>query len=556
MALLGRGQHEAGNKLFLKANIDTSDEALSLLCRACIMMLIHHDPSTEVLLLEAIELFARQGQKDLMILGKIYLGGWLLGQQKFDEALEGYQQLIEDATINKIPESLKPILYANIGVATLATGNHRWAVEILKTAIQHCFKTSNGSADYQLLFYYAWSSFFIGNFAETITNCQKALNIVNTSGGSFVIERIYALLIFSNLILGRNVEANQLLAVFKGKHEKNGSAGCRLTEIIKAFHEGDFIRTENLCSSEEMLLFRADIPTLLSYQAQIIYSWFLFKKNRAEAAKYVNSILYFGKSKSLFHLMFCGIIFKILLSDIPEIDQNREIVLQLEISETTGNFNPYWFLIADLLASRKIKALETYVLRQYKLSPNLLRNSALKILQSWPELIKLIKPSKQPGTDRFMIINSKEIKQINASDFGKYIITSSRPNFILFDASSRRITFNGQRSVLRQNTLQMALLSFLFQNQARRQPIKNLFEAVWQTEFDEEFSTDTVKAVIKRLNSWFKQRALPMRLSIISVTGRRFVCIDIDTDWEGIFPLDKAKGNTCFNGQGFSGKQE
>lgn len=556
MALLGSGHHEQANELFMQAQLDVSEEALPVLCRACVMMLVHIDPLAEGLFVKAIELFARHGRNDLMILGKIYLGVWFLLQQRFDEALAEYRQLIGDTTINNVPESLQPILYANLGVVALGTGNHRQAVEILKTAIQQCQKTSYASAYAQLLYYYTWNHLLIGNFAETITSCQTALDTVNKTGSSFIVERIYALLIFTNLILGRIDEADQWLAVLKERHEIGGREEARLTEILKAFHSGDLIRAEKICSSEGQLLRRTDVPTLLTQHAQVIYSWFLEKRNPGEASEYVNSILYFENTKSLFHLMFYGRVFRILLSDASVKEQNEQIASHLEISESAGRYDPYWFLIADLLADRKLGGLKTYVLRQYKLSPQFMRNFAIRLLQSKPALIKLIKPLEQSGKDRFIVINSLETSQISASEYESTVIKATCGKLLHFDAGSRKIIFNGQKSVLRQNTMQMALLEFLLKNQARRQPIKSLFEAVWQTEFDEEFSTDTVKAVIKRLNSWFKQRALPIRLNIISVTGRKYVCIDIDADWEGIFPLDKAKGNTDSNGQGFSRKQE
>lgn len=536
MALLGSGRHEECNSLFIKSCLETSEEGLPVLCRACVMMILHADPSAETLFKKAIEVFRRQGKHDLAVLSKIYLGVWFLLQQCFNEALDEFQPLIEESSGNHVPESFKGILYANLGLVATGTGNHGQAVEILKKALPQCQKTSYSSAYAQLLYFYAWNNLLIGNLTEALIHGQNALDTVHKTGSSFIVERTFALLIFANLIFGRVEEADQWLAVLREKHEIGGQAEARLTAILKEFQTGNFAAARKLCQTEHELLCRTDVPTLLTQHAQVVAAWLLLKKNRSEATRFIHKILYLQNTKSMFHLMFYGKIFKILVSDDYE-GQNDEIDYHLASAESTGRFDPYWYVIADLLPDRGLKNLKNYIVRQYELSPESLRISAEKVLSDKPDLYSLLKPGKGSGNRKFIMINASEIMNIGRSEYENLTSQAAKCAFFLFDASARMIFYNGQRSSLRQNTMQMALLGFLLQNQARRMPLKGVFEAVWQTEFDEEFSTDAVKSVVKRLNTWARQHSLPVRLSLISASSTIFICTDVDADWAGIFPL-------------------
>lgn len=536
MALLGSGRHEECNRMFIQSGLENSEEGLPLLCRACVMMILHTDPSAEILFKKAIEFFTSQDKNDLMVLSRIYLGVWFLMQQSFSQALDEFLPLIDEHAENQVPESFKGIIYANLGLVATGAGNHRQAVEILKKALPQCQKTSYSSAFAQLQYFYAWNNLLIGNFTEAIIHGQSALETVQKTGSSFIVERTFALLIFANLIFGRVEEADQWLAVLREKHEIGGKAEARLTKILQAFQAGNYAGALKLCLTEHELLCRTDVPTLLTQHAQVVAAWLLLKKNRAEAAEFINKILYLEKTKSMFHLMFYGKIFKILVCDDYE-GQNDEIDFHLASAESTGRFDPYWYVIADLLAERGLKNLKNYVVRQYELSPEFLRISAEKVLSEKPDLFSFLKPCKDSGDRKFIMINASEIMNIGSSEFENLANKSLEGDFFLFDASARMILYNGQRSILRQNTMQMALLGFLLQNQARRMPLKDVFEAVWQTEFDEEFSTDAVKSVVKRLNTWSRQHSLPIRLSLVSSSSTVFICTSVDANWAGIFSL-------------------
>lgn len=177
----------------------------------------------------------------------------------------------------------------------------------------------------------------------------------------------------------------------------------------------------------------------------------------------------------------------------PESFSTNELSMGLKFLLSQKAYDPLWFLYAFELYQRKIPEGEQYLQSHINKTHEMLLDN---LLSRFPILRKFVpKFCKNEKERTVLLIQPGKSRMMLLKDFKKWRPPS---NVFLFDMVNGKWTFHNQKGIIKPATNAHKIFSALLVIKDNRVNLPDLYQSVWQTQFDPEIDKPAVIAALNR----------------------------------------------------------